>query len=647
MSSSGKIHHPHHHDNAHYPNSMSQGESFVNRFWGKHDAGLCAIELRVSDALHTMHALVDYYHLRIEIESLYAKKLDKLANRKIIGTREIGTLGHATSVFEAQQLAMAQNSHKFAQQVYAGNYTKLKDFCTKYKASTFKMTTHMRKLAQREKDESVRLGKAKEKYRDECAHVKRAQLLIQTTVGKEHDKIRANLSKLQQAVPELQQHYLSAITRYRDVLEAYQRDWHVSLRDFYRLEHQRIEFLKVNCFGFFNSIASHCVENDLAADFGRQACAKVLWRHDMHKFCESKGTGDHIYRAPQFIDFMQGYVDDELEEGDGTVKYDCANFPDPEIEGSGRQDGSSPLRASPVKRLPPPVLAPEGNKSFPRLVPETGDTIGSGSRPRRHSDTSSIFSCSKSKFGDSGGSSQPLSVLNSAAPYNVDSQGKRHWASPRRKESQLAQMQQEIDERQLRSQAVANEPAFTDLGPKVSLVKDFSIDCIAKALEDLQQGGNGDVNHLRRLVRVKLTGDISQHFAASSSSMGRQESINFGSPETHGRRSVLRLRRSSRRSSRRLSGLPTTSYGDLYTIATRKATTPFLGKPYVTKARARYGFHASEPGELEFKKGWYMYVIYKQEDNWYWCELGKNAGQHEGEVGLVPGNYVVEGNDLF
>ena len=42
-----------------------------------------------------------------------------------------------------------------------------------------------------------------------------------------------------------------------------------------------------------------------------------------------------------------------------------------------------------------------------------------------------------------------------------------------------------------------------------------------------------------------------------------------------------------------------------------------------------------------------MYIIHKQEDNWFVCELGDNCLQSSGMIGLVPGNYIVEGDDLF
>jgi SH3 domain. len=70
-------------------------------------------------------------------------------------------------------------------------------------------------------------------------------------------------------------------------------------------------------------------------------------------------------------------------------------------------------------------------------------------------------------------------------------------------------------------------------------------------------------------------------------------------------------------------------------------------RKFIVKAIARYTYKPQQHGELFFKKGWQLYIIHKQEDNWFFCELGANADDRAGMVGLVPGNYLVEGNHLF
>ena len=134
---------------------------------------------------------------------------------------------------------------------------------------------------------------------------------------------------------------------------------------------------------------------------------------------------------------------------------------------------------------------------------------------------------------------------------------------------------------------------------KVPIMKDFSIDFIAKALEDLNSGGNGDVNQFRRSLR---NGRPKSDFVDDHDEVAkRYDSILFNVPPP-----------------------------------LEEKTT------YVGKARAKYTFKPQQEEELFFKKGWEMYVIKKQEDNWYVCELAENCGDHVGKVGLVPGNYVID-----
>ena len=60
-----------------------------------------------------------------------------------------------------------------------------------------------------------------------------------------------------------------------------------------------------------------------------------------------------------------------------------------------------------------------------------------------------------------------------------------------------------------------------------------------------------------------------------------------------------------------------------------------------------YTYKPQDHGELYFKKGWFMYIIHKQEDNWFVCELAQNCNDRAGMIGLVPGNYLYEAEDLF
>lgn len=615
-----------------------ENRAFVSSFWGSHDAGLQVIEGRIADALTSMHSLCEYYQQRATIETEYGKKLEKLASKQLGKSRETGSLLYATNVFDTQQHAMARNSQKFAESIHATNHNRLKDFSTTYKQTTQKMINHMRRLASKEKEAYVRVTRAKAKYREECISVKRMGLLAQTTFGKELDKCEASRKKLEQLVPELRHQYLLALSYYQDVLENYQRDWQVSLLDLYRLECERINFMKVNCFGFLNNIATHCVENDLAADYGRQAYAKVQPVSDLEEYAAMSGNSDRIYRAPEFIEYSEGLVDDD----DDLDAYDRARFKDPVLGSLSRLPSGIPANETP-KKLPPITLAPPTTtkQALPtatkQLRPLSISSLAPAQpreSPRRRlpSDSSSLFSEPKSNFGGSG-VSQPLTV-------STDLTGDRHWASPRRKERQLQQYQEEIDLRARQDHRLSQSTSSSPTRPqnKVSLVKDFSIDFIAKALEDLQHGGDGDVNQYRRSMRSERLQQSSPHTLAETTA--RTDSINFNSPR--------RLpQRSNSKNHRRLLGMPSTSYPDLHSIVERKDVTPYTRKPYVSKARARYAFSPREEGELYFKKGWHMYVIYKQEDNWFLCELAQNAGENAGEVGLVPGNYIVEEDGLF
>ncbi|KAK7679901.1 hypothetical protein QCA50_017060 [Cerrena zonata] len=70
------------------------------------------------------------------------------------------------------------------------------------------------------------------------------------------------------------------------------------------------------------------------------------------------------------------------------------------------------------------------------------------------------------------------------------------------------------------------------------------------------------------------------------------------------------------------------SFTDLHSMLaddTVEKFTPITRQPYIAKAKARYSFKAQNHNELSFKKGWYMYIVHKQDDGWFAVELGKNS----------------------
>lgn len=129
------------------------------------------------------------------------------------------------------------------------------------------------------------------------------------------------------------------------------------------------------------------------------------------------------------------------------------------------------------------------------------------------------------KFRDSGGSSNYSNPTTNYASSNYSSysttSNDRNWATPRKKEIQQVKKFQDrinLNAKELPTfpeqnptqsqsqhkfqQQYQSRKSISGPPPKhVPIQKDFSIDFIAKALEDLNSGGNGDINQYRRSVR--------------------------------------------------------------------------------------------------------------------------------------------------
>jgi len=747
--------------------------TFVNNFWGRHDSGFKVIQQKINDSLSTLHELLNYYNERIMLEKEYTKKLEKLNLRTTIGSHETGTFKKSLDKLSEENSQMTKYNQKFIKSLSQINYEKLEAFTGSYHKRASRMDSHMLKVLSKRKDALRDIEQTKSKFQEDCRQLKALKLLIQTTLGKELERNEAKYKKVTLSIVNSRKNYQIALALYKEINEIFIRDWSITLRDFYTLELERIQICKVNCFNFCNNIATLCVDNDQSVDAARSVFAQIQPPLDLQDFSATYGTGDKIFKDPEYVDYLNGFE----EKGEG---YDLAEFDMPDHEtilrrtystysqASASVHNSSPVKPSnsPVKtsnspvrtsnpsgysshpnipaaskspqhsqphlsqphlsqplhdkELPPVVLSPPTpnppqtpsptRKAPTTIMPLTHDTL----KPKESSvyssspeDRADVFS---NKFTNSNGSN--YSDPSTGSHYSTNSKGERHWASPRRREKQLHQFQEQIN---LKSKELPmTMPKLDQTQKEVPIMKDFSIDFIAKALEDLNLGGNGDISQYRKSVReAKAQEVMSNHVSASDYVDDREEvatryeSINFSSPSNRehpysidrgskdsettfngldkglakdlGRGYSAKslgqsIRSDSRghpkarpksmldpipresdslqtcivkdRSRRTLLSLPSKSYTNLHSMIDQDQTS-VTHRKFIVKAIARYTYKPQQHGELFFKKGWQLYIIHKQEDNWFFCELGANADDRAGMVGLVPGNYLVEGNHLF
>lgn len=725
-------------------NIRGENTEFVNNFWGHRDAGFKVIQTKIKHALTTLEELLDFYKERTQIERDYNKKLEKLNSKIHLGSSETGTLKKSLDKLSLENKHMVKDNSKFIRSVTQSNYDKLSNFYSIYYKKVSKIQLHIQKIINKENDLFKTLELSKNKYQDECSQIKSLRLLIQTTWGKELEKNEAKLNKLMSSNANTKRQYQIAVTNFADVHEIYIRDWSIALKDFYQLEIERIQICKINCFNFCNNIATLCVDNDQSVDLARSAFAVVSPPQDLQDFGDTYGTGDKIYSPPSFIDFMNGY-DDMASETDFTA----AEFKNPDASqllARSYSSHSQTTQSSPSKQpttpktqlplvketlekatlpLPPsngiPITVPHNNAISPiRNSPNGIDNGGSIYSAQDKTDVFSVMDKEKShKFTNSNGSSNYSNPTNySSSNYSSASGNERNWASPRRKEKQLSHFQEQINLKSKELPSFPNSNQNTEETNKnVPIMKDFSIDFIAKALEDLNSGGDGDVNQYRKSVRSAREQDEFRAKTAPSTPFGkmkthsdyandrheiavRHDSIMFASPtrkqnpvnasldgspikggskqrpksmldpipntqlsdyQIGGQMDQLvdtciirkpsdQFRTPKDKPKRSLLKSPTKSYTDLNAMIQQPPkpnVTPVGNTPYISKAKAMYTYRPQDHGELYFKKGWFMYVIYKQEDNWFVCELGNNCNDRDGMIGLVPGNYITEGEGLF
>lgn len=681
---------------------------FVNRFWGTQDGGFRVIQSRLHHSLATLTELLQFYKDRLAIEKEYNKKMTKLVNSVTLGSRETGSIKVAMEKLQLESNNMLEQNQKFIRSTSLHNFEKLQSFYQTYQKNVNKIEVHMEKILTKKRDSYIHLEASKEKYRSDCNLVKSLQLICQTTWGKELEKNTTKLNKVQLSIHSSRDAYVRAVEKCNEIHEIWVRDWRTALSNIYQLEIERIQVCKLNCFTFCNHIATLCVDWDQLVDMARTSFAKIAAPKDVHDFAEAHGTSDKIPAPPKFIDFSSGY-----DEDSENVDFNVATFKDPDFaeiltrtfstqstpskgrmpqvmppqngfQPDGYSNGylPSPEKPQPVttpQRKPPStLLSPPKDKSLPPIIQTGSQNQGPESHGlRKQPSQNSAYTSGQDDGNDDDDDvfdSHPRNPRSSTGldfsnPTNYTSNTVRSWASPKKRER--LEMQDRIN-RRLRdwtNELPRQAPPPVEK-PNIPIAKDFSMDFIAKALEDLNAGGDGDVNQFRRSVRSQRSQQqhepqrkrnslqpSSRLIDDSQEIAQRLDSISFHTP-TRPRpksmvesvfqpddalpRTVIKKQPETKRFSLQS---PTKSFVDLHSMIDEPQ--PQAERDYVTKAKAIYSYKSREEGELSFRKGWNMFILHKQEDNWYICELGDNCGSERGNVGLVPYNYIREGDDVF
>ena len=359
-------------------------------------------------------------------------------------------------------------------------------------------------------------------------------------------RIRENqlkFNKINSQINLTRKHYHMALVNYKEINEIYKRDWSISLNDFYKLEVERIQVTKINCFNYCNNIATLCVDQDLAVDLARPMFAQIQPITDLEEFSGNYGTGNKIFNDPEFVDYMTG-----CEEP--RVGYTLLNFPNPDCSniltrtystytGNGNTSKQVEQKRSDdklndniftqphaVQYDPNRVHAPIKEMSklpIPKLPP-TNNRTKTPSPTRNHLPT--IIPTIQMIYFPRMKDYNPAMALQIIVRKEIG-----HHPEKRK---QLQEVQEKISRRATND--FKNIPKIPE-PEKVPVIKDFSIDFIAKALEDLNAGGNGDVNQFRRSLR---NGRPKSDFIDDSDEVAkRHESINFNRPKsTVPRRSI-------------------------------------------------------------------------------------------------------------
>ncbi|KAI0462107.1 hypothetical protein LJB42_004194 [Komagataella kurtzmanii] len=603
--------------------------TYANNFWGKNDHGSQIVIDQLNKSRKSCEELYSYYKEKIQLEEEYSRKLGSLS-KKYLGSEEFGSLKDAlhTLTLESRQIAASHLAE--ADQISTQVSGPLETFISSWNAKRKPVELNLEKICKYRSVVTQKLEHSKKKYLADCQKLQGYQSQKMLADGRELEKLEAKIPKLKVNLNHHRRQYYEYVKELTELNEMWIREWGLASVTLQQLEEERIKFIKSNIWTFANVISTTCLSDDSSAENVRVSLEKCESKQVIQEFVDLKATGSTIYSSPRFIEFYHNEQEEELKVlatsninilnpmdtlplSDSYSKRNIVNPSDPTLEDQNRATFEDRHNDNMKQyKTRPESLSLSGNV---RLDPPSSPTLLSSSPPNTEFTTteSGIFS-------------------SSTTPTTYSKSSQKSWNSPTRRRSRLMYQRLEAQKNSKRSETpgVNSSHQYSHQFPQYDHSKQtkhlaensqkgppqLQEDLLKSYLEDLNLGGNGDMNKLRQSL-------------GKSSNTSRPMSMHL---DSHSIRSQTPLEKSP--SYRRSKSATTLNQ---FIGVNRLPEISSSGHQVLKYSRALYSYRADVAGEVSFQKKDIMLVLNMQPDGWWMVELLRT-----GDVGLAPSNYLTD-----
>ncbi|KIO28899.1 hypothetical protein M407DRAFT_229164 [Tulasnella calospora MUT 4182] len=286
------------------PDPGQSSSAFCNSFWGRDDRGVEVLFDRMHGAAQTMEEVRRFWKERIAIEEEYATKLAELAKLPL-GTDEIGDLRAALDTLRGETDAQATRHFTFVQTMKRELEQPCNDFIGKqnnYK-KTFQAAIEKSYKAKQTQEKYVE--RAREKYESDSVLINSYAAQSTLLQGKELDKVRLKLERVNQTVQANERDYENHARRLGDTFNRWKGEWKTYCDQCQDLEDERIDFIKDIVWAYANAVSTVCVSDDESCEKIRVSLELVDADKEMENFVKYYGTGPMITEPIFFISYKQ------------------------------------------------------------------------------------------------------------------------------------------------------------------------------------------------------------------------------------------------------------------------------------------------------------------------------------------------------
>ncbi|CAN6651527.1 hypothetical protein TRVA0_025S00782 [Trichomonascus vanleenenianus] len=332
--------------------------AFSNCFWSKDDSGVQALFHRMHEAKSTCDEISQFFKERIAIEEEYAKKMLALSKRGL-GSAELGTLKDALEVIRRSTETMGRSHANAATEIKSQLNAPLETFSASLRQRRKVVQNTAEKLYKAKAAGEVAVEKASEKYKVDCNKINGYYAQQNLLMGKDLEKNNMKLDRAHNSVDYTKREYQNALRNYADSVDRWNKEWRQSCDQFQDLEEERINFVKSNLWAYTNIVSTVCVSDDEGCENIRVALEKCDVQQDIAAFVSVRSTGNEIEQPPEFVNYLDGYGD----ENDGKSAYTVANF----TRESHYDSSASPIAAT---ALTTDNVVIEPQQSHPQMMQE-------------------------------------------------------------------------------------------------------------------------------------------------------------------------------------------------------------------------------------------------------------------------------------